>query len=618
MAIRAGILLLVLPLTLGSGPAQQVTGQDLDTILERADKLFEEAKGAYETARSQSSVAAFVDAGFKLEEAKFKYLVLQEIGPADKQKTAADRLRAVNQLSKLIHDGKVAITGAGGNSPPPNPTDAPPADPSKDPSVPPALPPSSATVDVSKRTPVPDPAKQKEAEKLIKELFKEQYSKKLASDRKELARVLLNQASRSQDDLAALWVLYREAQDVAAQSGDVRTAIGAIEAAARVFDIDALSMKNAVITVVSKTAKAPEEFSGLAQALLALVEELVRADQYDAADKTVASALQFARKSNDADLIGGATIRAKEVSEAKTMFQGMKGVLQTLAKSPDDPGANLEIGKFLCFAKGTWDLGLRFMVKGSDATLRGVAEKELALSAQALERVALADGWYDLAQKEKSPLRKSQMLAHSKIIYESAISDATALLRAKIEKRLSDLTPLPDASKGIKFQSPEQLGWFVTSGGNWRVENGELVGKCSGDHQWATYKVAYSAISQVTVRGRIIPPGQHNFRMWVGPVYLMFSWEGGDLDSMRDTKGITDRKPSAFSPGKEHEIVLRQQGSKVVVTLDGKKAWDSDSTLNGTLSFQAAHDTTIGVRQFTIEGTPDTAKAVTPETRSVP
>src|SRR6185436_46377 len=85
-------------------------GQD-DVILEKADKLLEEAKAAYETARSGGVVSAFVDAGFKLEEARIKFLVLQEIGQGDKQKTAADRLRAVNQLGKLIHDGKVAVSG---------------------------------------------------------------------------------------------------------------------------------------------------------------------------------------------------------------------------------------------------------------------------------------------------------------------------------------------------------------------------------------------------------------------------------------------------------------------------------------------------------------------------
>src|SRR5947207_5022217 len=86
-------------------PSQQITGQDMDKILARADALLEEAKAAYEEARSKGSASAFVDAGFKLEEARIKYIVLQEIGSPEKQKIAADRLRAVNQLSKLIHDG---------------------------------------------------------------------------------------------------------------------------------------------------------------------------------------------------------------------------------------------------------------------------------------------------------------------------------------------------------------------------------------------------------------------------------------------------------------------------------------------------------------------------------
>src|SRR6185436_6988184 len=111
--IRLASVILLAALTgPGSSSAgQQVTGQDLDVLLERADKLLEEAKSLYEEARGKNSVKAFVEAGFKLEEARIKYLVLQEIGSSEKQKLSADRLRSVNQLSKLIHDGKVAITG---------------------------------------------------------------------------------------------------------------------------------------------------------------------------------------------------------------------------------------------------------------------------------------------------------------------------------------------------------------------------------------------------------------------------------------------------------------------------------------------------------------------------
>jgi hypothetical protein len=86
--------------------AQQV---DADTVLDRATKLFDEAKSAYDIAAVRGSADAFVEAGFKLEEARIKFLVLQEVGSPEKQKIAADRLRAVNQLGKLIHDGKVAV-----------------------------------------------------------------------------------------------------------------------------------------------------------------------------------------------------------------------------------------------------------------------------------------------------------------------------------------------------------------------------------------------------------------------------------------------------------------------------------------------------------------------------
>src|SRR3954464_13248999 len=132
--------------------------QDLDGLLEKADKLFEEAKVLYDEARAAGSAQKFIEAGFKLEEVRIKYLVLQEIGTGDKQKAAVDRLRALNQLAKLIHDGKVAVSGTPAEVPPDPPaTPGKPADPAVPPAEPPrpAAPPSAKLVDVSKRAGVP-------------------------------------------------------------------------------------------------------------------------------------------------------------------------------------------------------------------------------------------------------------------------------------------------------------------------------------------------------------------------------------------------------------------------------------------------------------------------------
>jgi hypothetical protein len=416
--------------------AQQGGALDIDKVLERADKLLEDAKTAYESAREKGAVAGFVDAGFKLEEARIKYLVLQEIGGPEKQKTATDRLRAVNQLAKLIHDGKVAVSGAGVGDPATKPSDPAPApDPSK-PDVKPDAPADKPAPSARVRLPVPEAAKQKEAERLIKDLFKEPYSKKAPADRQQLARLLLGQAAKTNDDPAAAWVMYREAQDIAVQICDLRTAKGAIEGVAAAFDVDVMALKYTAFGSAAKNARTPEDYGALTRELLLLVDDLVAADQYDVADKAAASALLHARKANDVPLAARATGRTKEVAEAKTSFLAMKGALETLARNPEDPAANSAMGQMLCFIKGNWELGVRFLVKGSDAALKGLAEKELA---QPQDQTAIADGWWEMSEKEKSPLRKSQMQLHARDYYETALPGLSTLARLKVEKRLESL-----------------------------------------------------------------------------------------------------------------------------------------------------------------------------------
>jgi hypothetical protein len=211
----------------------------------------------------------------------------------------------------------------------------------------------------------------------------------------------------------------------------------AIDATAAVFDVDGMSLRNAALAAVGKTAKTPEELTAVVAASFKMIDELIANDQYDAADKLTASMLPLAKKTGIMSVYTQVSNRAKDVADAKNLYQGMKSVLQTLAKTPEDPGSNAEMGKFLCYVKGNWELGLRFVVKGSDAALKGIAEKELAQPNQAGDLVALADSWSDLAEKDKSPLRKGQMLLHARALYERALPDASGLLKSKIEKKLS-------------------------------------------------------------------------------------------------------------------------------------------------------------------------------------
>jgi len=62
----------------------------------------------------------------------------------------------------------------------------------------------------------PDRAKALEAEKALKERFKEEYQKRTPAERTALASKLLKAGEEAKDDFVAQYVAWREAKDIAA------------------------------------------------------------------------------------------------------------------------------------------------------------------------------------------------------------------------------------------------------------------------------------------------------------------------------------------------------------------------------------------------------------------
>ncbi len=102
-------------------PAQPTSAE---TILEMADKQLEEAKALYEEGRTRGSIGLLNDAGFKVEEARTKFLVVQEVLEGSQRDRAAKQAVIAVQLSRLINDAKKS---AAAPSPAPTPVPEPPA-----------------------------------------------------------------------------------------------------------------------------------------------------------------------------------------------------------------------------------------------------------------------------------------------------------------------------------------------------------------------------------------------------------------------------------------------------------------------------------------------------------
>lgn len=438
----------------------------------------------------------------------------------------------------------------------------------------------------SGRTPVPDVAKQKEAEKTIKDLFKSEYAKKTPAERRELSRALLAQAEKSADDPALQWVLLREAQELALQGGDLEAAFGAAEKTGKIFDTDPLALQSAALAAAAKTARQPEECAILAERALKLADAAAAADAYEAAEKAASTAVQLARGAANPVLGARAAQRSKEIGDTKTKYNALKRSRDTLAQNPADPAANLEVAQFLCFVKGDWENGLDYLSKGGDAKLRGLAGKDLAKPATAEDQVAVGDGWWDLSEGEKPGPKKGQLQSRARFWYEQALPGAPALARVRIEKRLAALEAASGDPSAVNLLSLVDLKLDVSTGA-WEKSGSSLTAPAPFG-KIALVRLPYGVPAEYDLRIVVASAGGNAQSLDIGLIgpSTQFSIvvDGGGQTGLHgvDGKNFNENetlfKEKIFVDEKPRTLLVSVRKSGVAFTVDGRSifSWKGD------------------------------------------
>lgn len=480
------------------------------------------------------------------------------------------------------------------------------------------------------RLPIPSAAEQKKNESEIKAIFKEDLSKRDRDSKKTLSQKLLDQAMDARNTSASRYVLLFLARDLAAEGMEVATGFSAIQHLDKLYEMgkppltgatfssNLNAQKAAFLNAAKKYAGSPDDQLLLARAYLELAESALTRFEFDDAQVAVD---QAARLSKDPDVSSQITAFAKEIPLRKQEDAAVKKAELTLAASSEDPEANLTIGRYLLFVKVDEPNGLAALAKTSDTGLKDVAKRELAKPISPEDMAAVGEAWVTVATRERSPLHKRRFHDRGVRWLNQALDLAGGLTKAKIEKRLKELNPVALDARAITFTSPDRLRLFVTSGGTWKVQGGELIGSCPGGSEWATLKAHYSSITQIRIKGRIVPPAKTNFRIWAGPLRIIYNWELAEENhywNYWNGRVRTATKPPLLTPGKESEIIIQQMGKKVVITVDGKKDYETEAVLAGTVSFQASLGSTMAIRELKVEGTIDAGKEVAPENRAEP
>ena len=202
-------------------------------------------------------------------------------------------------------------------------------------------------------------------------------------------------------------------------------------------------MKTALLTALAAGARGPEDHKSVAEHSLAMMDEATAADDFAAARQRKELAVGEARKARDASLLRRAVERAAEAGKLEQAYEAVKTAVDTLKKSPDDPGANAIGGKYYCFGKGDYQKGVPMLAKCNDAKLKALAQSNVRGATAAEEQVKLGDAWWDAGARTRAAYW-----------YQKALPELAGLQKDKAQVRLGEASRASE--KVAKRPSPQR------------------------------------------------------------------------------------------------------------------------------------------------------------------
>jgi hypothetical protein len=339
------------------------------------------------------------------------------------------------------------------------------------------------------------------------------------------------------------------------------------------FAVDAWTLKPPVLTAIAKNAKRPEDWKALARAYAALADEASESEDFDAAAKAAESAVSFSKKAKDVPLATSAEAKSKDISTLRERLEATKKAKAELAKKPDDPAANLVLGSYECFVRNRWTEGLEYLAKASDPALKSLALKERALGSEASEMLAVADGWWDLAEKAGGGIRASQF-GRAMFWYQKALPQLSGLNKLRVDKRLQTAYAERQRDSGwLDVTVPSQFGLEGAPGEPMKFEKLGSTFKQfpEGDFDGVSAKIRFGS-------GNAVPCIQYAVLSQL--VCLDADDKSIAVQRYNASSGWRIERKTALPPRDGYVVAILLEGDQIVVTLDGNELFRSKRDLD--------------------------------------
>lgn len=323
----------------------------------------------------------------------------------------------------------------------------------------------------AKKLAEPESAAQNKALAFVASVFKSDYETAKSPEQKvALAKKMLEVGRNTNNDVAARFVLFRVARDVAAQAGDLETSLEAIDQMAAEYDVDKLALQVAAARTAQPALRTAKEQQQAATLIGPVINAALAADRYDLAKESLGIATRCARDARDTEQVKVLVAKLGEVDDIAKAFAEIAPVIERLKEMPNDPVANGAAGRYYCLVRDNWPRGLPLLAAGDDPALKELSRQELGEKPDPLK---LADAWWSYAELQPEPARKN-IRNHAARWYARALPKLAGLERVRVEQRLEEVP----AEVVIAARQPDDspTGKAITAGLDWLAKQQQADG----------------------------------------------------------------------------------------------------------------------------------------------
>lgn len=332
--------------------------------------------------------------------------------------------------------------------PKPDPLVPKPVDPKTPPTTTPVVPPTAPAPAPAPQKivliPTPDEAAQTTALEALRETFKDDYSKRKASDRLALAQTLLEFGKTTSTPANERFAALREAIDLATKQGEIDLTLEAVAVLTKTFTVSEREETGRALSALTPNLPEAAAAQTAVFAMLSLIDSCIAADDYALAMRLSKDCETLARKLRDQTIIARAKAlseRTKELHDEFTKLGELRDLLGEMT-----PDGHRRLGQFLCLFKNEWLPGLLHLAAGDDKAWGDLARSDLAAhvshdkpGSDGSQATAAAEAWRTRASDLPRGTQRESGQLRALTWYRRALPVLTGTAKAKVDKRISEL-----------------------------------------------------------------------------------------------------------------------------------------------------------------------------------